>query len=362
MEERDYILWVNLLKKISVKSFYDLYDYFKDMKSLYHASRDALTYCPIIDEKKIFEILTSKEDCLLEKHLELLQKNHIQYMTIQDPEYPPILKNIYLPPPVIYYCGQMETSLFENCISIVGSRNASYYGLKMSERIALDLAHSGITVVSGLARGIDSMAHIGALKNNGKTIAVLGNGVNVVYPKENKYLYKQIIETGLVISEFPPGTQPLTYNFPRRNRIVSGLSLGTVVIEAAAKSGSLITAKYALEQGREVYALPGNVNTPNSKGTNLLIKEGAKIITCCKDILEDIFPMFSATNTEKEETNPISLTEDEKQILKYIKMGYWDVDKLHQKMNLPINSIHYILTTLEIKNKIIIHKGSYYVK
>lgn len=362
MEERVYILWMNLLKKISVKDFYDLYDYYQDMKTVYCTHRNDLALCPVLDEKKIAEIITSKEECLLEKHVELLNKKHIKYMTIQDPEYPSILKNIYLPPPVIYYCGQLEDSLFENCISIVGSRNASYYGLKISEQIALDLANSGITVVSGLARGIDSMAHIGALKNKGKTIAVLGNGVDVIYPKENKYLYKQIIETGLVMSEFSPGTQPIHYNFPRRNRIVSGLSLGTVVVEAASKSGSLITAKYALEQGREVYALPGNINTPNSKGTNLLIKDGAKIITSCKDILEDIFPMFSATNIKKEEKNLIYLTEDEKQILKYIKMGYWDVDKLNQKINLPIHSIQYILTTLEIKNKIIIHKGNYYVK
>ena len=362
MEERDYILWINLLKTINVKIFYGLYDYFEDIKSVFHTSHDELLSCPIIDEKIILEIVTSKEECLLEKHVELLQKKQIKYMTIQDKEYPTILKNIHLPPPVIYYCGQVETSLFENCISIVGSRNASYYGIRMSEQIALDLAHSGITVVSGLARGIDSMAHIGALKGKGKTIAVLGNGLDIVYPKENKHLYKEITEKGLVMSEFPPGTQPIHYNFPRRNRIVSGLSLGTVVIEAASKSGSLITAKYALEQGREVYALPGNVNTPNSKGTNLLIKDGAKIVTSCKDILEDIFPMFSAKSKEKEEINPVDLNEDEKQILKYIKMGYWDADKLHQKMNLPINAIHYILTTLEIKNKIVIHKGSYFVK
>ncbi|MPW25853.1 DNA-protecting protein DprA [Alkalibaculum sp. M08DMB] len=362
MKEKEYILWINLLQTITVKNYYDLYDYFDNMESLYQCSEDQLSACPVLDDKNIEEIKSSKCNLLLEQHLDTLKNKNIEYITIQDEQYPPILKNIHLPPPIIYYRGKISNSIFDNCISIVGSRNASYYGLKSSEKIALDLASKNITIVSGLARGIDSMAHVGALKAKGKTIAILGNGIDIIYPKENKYLYKQITEIGLIMSEFPPGTKPINYNFPRRNRIVSGLSLGTVIIEAACKSGSLITAKYALEQGREVYALPGNVNNTNSKGTNLLIKEGAKIITSCNDILEDIFPMFSASDRKKEVTDLTNLTNEEIQILKLIKMGYWDSDKLHQKLNLPIKSINYLLTTLEIKNKIVIYKGNYFVK
>ncbi len=362
MKEREYILWVSLLNSISVKNFYNLYVYFDSISSLYHSSQEELSRCNLFNLVQIQDIVSSKSDDTLEEHLELLQQKKINYLTINDDSYPIILKNIYLPPPVLYYYGEIQEISFESSISIVGSRSASYYGLKMSEKIALELASLGITVVSGMARGVDSMAHVGAIKGGGKTVAVLGNGVDIVYPKENKNLYKEIMENGLVLSEYPPGTQPLPYNFPRRNRIISGLSMGIVVVEAAAKSGSLITAKYALEQGREVYALPGNVNNRNSTGTNLLIKDGAKLVTSCKDILDDVFPMFSFKKEESKPHEEINLSKEESEIIKYIKMGYWDADKLCQKLNLPIHQIQNTLTMLEIKGRIAIYKGNYYIK
>lgn len=360
MDERDYILWISLIKSISVKAYYDLYHFFEDIKTLYHAKREELLTCVLLNSKIIGDIEKSKDEKILEKHMELLKSKNISFITIADDMYPSALKHIYLAPPVLYYLGNLSPSVFENTISIVGSRNASYYGLKMSEQISQELASAGITVVSGFARGIDSMAHVGTLKAKGITVAVFGNGVDVVYPKENRHLYKEIMEKGIILSEFLPGTQPQAYHFPRRNRIISGLSMGTVIIEAAEKSGSLITAKYALEQGREVYALPGNVNNSTSRGTNILIKEGAKIVTSCKDILEDIFPMFSAKDENPSKQS--SLTDEEREVIKYIKLGYNNADRLYQKSQIPIKSINYILTALEIKNKLVIHKGNYYVK
>lgn len=362
MEEREYILWISLLQSINIKKFYDLYTYFDSIKSLYYCSQEELFRSNLLNLEQIQEIVSSKSKKYLEKHLDLLQQKKIKYISINDDSYPFILKNIYLPPPVLYYYGCIEDVSFESSVAIVGSRSASYYGLKMSEKIASELASLGITIVSGMARGVDSSAHIGTLKGGGKTVAVLGNGIDVIYPKENGNLYKEIIENGLVLSEYPPGVQPMPYNFPRRNRIISGLSMGIVVVEAAAKSGSLITARYALEQGREVYALPGNVNNKNSTGTNLLIRDGAKLITSCKDILDDVFPMFSSKKEKSEPLDEANLTKEEKEMIKYIKMGYWDADKLCQKLNLPIHEIQNTLTMLEIKGRIAIYKGNYFIK
>ena len=202
-------------------------------------------------------------------------------------EYPVILKNIYNPPNELFIAGEILSS-DSNAVAIVGTRRATHYGLGNAEKLAYDLAIRGITVVSGLARGIDSAAHRGALRAGGRTIAVLGSGHNKIYPPENRKLYYEIIKKGAVISEFPPDTAPSKTSFPKRNRIISGLSKGIVVIEAPERSGALITADFALEQGREVFAMPGNIDTGRSIGTNRLIKEGAKLIENVSDILEEL--------------------------------------------------------------------------
>ncbi|MFZ7132084.1 MAG: DNA-processing protein DprA [Eubacteriales bacterium] len=361
MEEREYILGFNLIKGITPKIYYEIYTYFQSIEELYNGGIQQLKSCPILSKSHISELINHRKLGVLASHLDILKKKKIQYVSIIDNDYPDILKHIHNPPPILYYKGNIQEDLFHHCISIVGSRKASYYGLKMSEKTAYELSKGDITVVSGLARGIDTTAHVGALKAQGRTIAVLGNGVDVAYPKENKHLYHRIAETGLILSEFPPGTPPMAYNFPRRNRIISGLSMGTVIIEASLKSGSLITAKYALEQGREVYALPGNVNNLNSMGTNALIREGAKIVLETKDILNDIFPMFSF-ETQRNREDEASLSEEEKMILQCIKLGYNDANKIYQKCDYSIPGINAILTTLEIKNKILIHKGNYFIK
>ncbi len=206
-------------------------------------------------------------------------------VTMADDEYPKNLLNIYDPPPYLYVKGRLLAG--ERSMAVVGSRFASQYGKIVAEGISRDLANNGFTVVSGMARGIDTAAHKGAMTIGGRTIAVLGSGIDVAYPPENKGLYEEICRNGAVVSELPMGAEPLSEHFPARNRIISGISMGVLIVEASLKSGSLITAACAAEQGREVFAVPGNINSNGSKGTNKLIKDGAKLVEGAGDILEE---------------------------------------------------------------------------
>ena len=210
----------------------------------------------------------------------------IQILSIKNPQYPLLLKQIYDPPKILYVLGNIDI-LNNLSIAIVGCRDASKYGKICAKYFAYNLASKGINIVSGLAKGIDSFSHIGAIDAKGKTIAVIGSGLDVIYPKENEILAKQILKNGgTIISEYPLGTKPNKNNFPARNRIISGLSRGVIIVEAKEKSGSLITANFALEQGREVFAVPGNINSINSIGTNNLIKDGAIPVCNYSDVLQ----------------------------------------------------------------------------
>lgn len=224
----------------------------------------------------------------VERELQCARLNGVQIVTLQDPLYPPRLACIYDNPACLYVKGDLRDDDIN--IAFVGSRTASAHGLFTTERLCRELALRGATIVSGMARGIDSAAHRGALAGRGRTIAVLGCGLDIVYPPENAKLFDSIAANGAVISEFSFGTPPNAPNFPARNRIISGLSLGVVVVEAGEKSGSLITARIALEQGREVFAVPGSIDVSSSRGTNKLIKQGAKLIENIDDILEEILP------------------------------------------------------------------------
>jgi DNA processing protein len=223
-----------------------------------------------------------------EKELEALEKINANWITFWSHNYPKNLKNIFAPPIILYYTGNIEENV-NNSVAIVGTRMASRYGKQMAEQFSKDLCNSGITVISGMARGIDSAAHRGALATGGKTIAVIGSGLDVIYPAENKKLFNEISENGAVISEYKLGTKPDAQNFPKRNRIISGLSLGTLVIETKAIGGALQTAAFALDQNREVFAVPGNLGVMQSEGTNLLIQKGeAKLVRNHNDILEEL--------------------------------------------------------------------------
>lgn len=240
-----------------------------------------------IKKEAIINIEKSKNKELLKRYEEYIYNHEIEVIAISDVNYPAALREIYDPPITLFAKGNL-TLLGEKSIGVVGSRDATQYGFNTAKELSYSLSQNNIVIVSGLAKGIDKAAHIGALNANGNTIAVLGCGIDICYPKENVVIYKEILKKGLIISEYIVGTKPEAGNFPARNRIISGLSNGVVIVEAKSKSGAIITADFALEQGRTVYAVPGNINSVQSGGTNELIKQGAKVITSVNDILEDL--------------------------------------------------------------------------
>lgn len=261
---------------------------FKNPKNIYHANQKDFLNIKIkgFGEKIINNILEKDTKNIVEKHLDYMIKNNIDIITIEDDEYPKLLKHIYDKPVILYIKGNKKI-LNNKSISIVGCREPSIYGQKAAKYFAYNLAKREINIISGLAKGIDSCSHIGALMANGKTVAVIGNGLDMIYPKENNGLANEIIKKGgAIITEYPLGVKPEKLNFPARNRIISGISKGLIVVEAKAKSGTLITVDFALEQGRDVFVVPGNINSINSIGTNELIKQGAKLVTNYKDILD----------------------------------------------------------------------------
>ena len=282
----------------------------------------------------------------------LSAKNKIRALRLTDEGYPTNLKYIYDPPPTLYIKGNIIPQ--DNiAIAIVGSRQASYYGLKNAQELAFELALKNITIISGLARGVDSAAHRGALKAKGRTIAVLGSGLNMIYPVENKGLAEEISQNGAVISEFSQDTPPHRQNFPRRNRIISGLSLGVLVVEAAKRSGALITVGFALEQGREVFALPGKIDSFTSQGTHDLIKQGAKLVESTEDIIEELEPLRSSqtnqTRSESKTKIEPNLPQEQKQVYSCLSCEPLHIDELAQKANLSYGRLLTCLLKLEYK-------------
>lgn len=260
---------------------------------------------PFISEKIQKKIVSEKEK------VEKILGNNSRFIFYEDKEYPQLLKEINNPPLVLFYLGDISLLKYEIKIAIVGSRNASDYGLNYTEKFAKELSEYNIVIISGMAAGIDGRAHKGALKEKGKTIAVLGSGINVPYPSCNRNLYNEICNSGLVISEYLPDTPPYKQNFPRRNRIVVGLSKGLLVTQAAFKSGSMISAKLASEFNRDVFALPGNINLKQSTGTNWLIKNGAKLVTEVEDILVEYNIKKKEKKNYKNESKILQLIKDE---------------------------------------------------
>ena len=283
----NYWIWFATIKGLGPVQKKKLLALYGTPEKIYNTPIDEIESSGILKKGISNEIEKSKNVSLINKYEQYIQKSNIQLINITDENYPELLKEIYDPPITLFCKGNIKL-LNQKAFSIVGCRNATSYGNLMSKEIAYKLAKENILIVSGLAKGIDASAHKGALLANGKTIAVLGCGVDIPYPFENIELYKEIIQKGLVISEYIVGTKPEAGNFPARNRIISGLSKGLLVVEATNKSGSMITVDFALEQGRSVYAIPGNINSKNSSGTNELIKQGAKLVTSYEEILEDI--------------------------------------------------------------------------
>jgi DNA processing protein len=288
------------------------------------------------------------------------EKKQIKIMTINDESYPQLLKEIY-DPPVVLFCKGILLPQDNFGLAVVGSRQLSDYGKRVTEKFAFELASCGITIVSGLARGIDSVAHISALSAQGRTIAVLGSGILKIYPPENKKLSEQIIQRGAILSEFYPETPPKRENFPKRNRIISGMTIGTLVTEATTNSGALITAKLALEQGREVFAVPGNINSKNSEGTNFLIKNGAKLVQKIEDILEEIkpfIPSLKESYISLESTIKVDLNDEENAIFSLLDKPL-NLEEIVLKTGFGISRILEILLKLEINGLISRFEGKY---
>lgn len=362
MVDDDIKYWIALkwLKGVGNLSFKSLLDTFGSPRKVFEANPHSLATVPGIDLQTAKYIHNFNQWDKIKKELDTAQKLGVSIITCHDSLYPQPLLKIYDSPPYFYIKGCFQAD--EINVAVVGSRVASTYGKFSTERLCRELALKGITIVSGLARGIDSSAHRGALSGKGRTIAVMGTGLDVIYPAENKKLFEAILENGAVISEFPFHTPPNAYNFPTRNRIISGISLGVVVIEAGDKSGSLITARLALEQGREVFAVPGNIDSSRSKGTHKLIKEGAKLVESADDILEDILPQIDrhkitypasssnriCTKAEKKK-NDVIMTDEEKSILRLLSSEPVSVDAIIQSSGNNSHKTLNILLTLELK-------------
>lgn len=304
-------------------------------------------------------LLNSAPEEILLKEAKALAAFSAHRVTILDAEYPLMLKNIVDAPVSLYVRGVIPVNVETSC-AIVGSRFPSLYGMEVAERFSRELTEAGMLVVSGMAKGIDTAAHQGALKAGGNTMAVLGSGLDVVYPSENQKLFDKICKNGCVISEFPFGTQPDPFNFPRRNRIVSGLSLGVVVVEANIKSGALITARLAGEQGREIFAVPGRVDSRLSQGPHALIKQGAKVALNIEDILEELPIKREGHKKEQETSEAEELSSDEKRIYALIKEGSDSLEGLMLKTGLDPASLFGPLLSLEIRRLIKEKPGKVY--
>lgn len=291
LEEKRYWIWLSLIPNLGYKKKQMLLQKYKNPQIIYHLKEKELSHIKGIGEKTVKNILDEENKKKVKYHIEYMLKNNIDIISMWEKEYPFMLKNIYDPPISLYYKG--DKSIFNNpAIGIVGCREATQYGESVARYFSYHLAKRQFNIISGLAKGIDSYAHMGTICvqkekiNCGKTIAVLGNGLDRIYPKENEKLAEQIVERGgMILSEYPLGTKPEKVNFPARNRIISGMSKGILVVEAKEQSGTLITVDFALEQGREVFVVPGNINSRNSIGTNRLIQQGARLITNVNEIL-----------------------------------------------------------------------------
>lgn len=299
----------------------------------------------------------------IDQDLRWLEADHHFVLTIEDSMYPQQLRDIPDPPALLYVTGDPEL-LQTPQLAIVGSRNATRGGLSTAKAFSHHLAASGIGITSGLALGIDAAAHQGALEANGITIAVAGTGLDGIYPARNRQLGEQIARHGALVSEFPIGTRPSAENFPRRNRIISGLSLGTLVVEAAIKSGSLITARVASEQGREVFAIPGSIHNPLARGCHSMIRQGAKLVETADDILEELGPLLKLEISPpvSEDIEPEKLDGDHKRVLKAIDYDPTPVDMIIKRSELPAQEVSSILLILELNGEISSEPGGYYIR
>ena len=339
--------WIgfNLVKGIGPARLKTLIEHFGSVGAAWDAPVNALRQTSL-GTKLIDSMVDVRSGDLLNRTWDYLQQNNIGVITWQEAGYPRYLMEIDLPPPVLYVRGEIRDE-DDWAVAVIGTRRVTSYGRQVAADVAGMLARNGLTVVSGLARGVDSIAHQTSLESNGRTLAVLGCGIDRVYPPENRALMDQIPEHGAVITDYPPGTKPEASNFPARNRIISGLARSVVVVEAGSRSGALITASFAAEQGREVFAVPGNIFSPSSKGANRLIQQGAHPLLNPQDILE----LLNLEMINEQRSARTALPEDatEAQLYHILGTEALHVDEIRAQSDLPIEKVTATLTLMELK-------------
>ncbi|HBO97750.1 MAG TPA: DNA-protecting protein DprA [Candidatus Omnitrophica bacterium] len=368
MIESHALLTLNAVPGVGNATTRKLLEYYGSATKVLSLTENDLAADQAVSGKLAAAIAQFPKEQFLAKELALIAQHGVCVLTFHDEEYPESLREIADSPVVLYVKGRLPENLSLS-IAVVGSRNASLYGNSIAGQWSARLAEAGFTIVSGMARGIDTAAHTGALKARGHTVAVLGCGLSTVYPPENEKLFAEIASGGAVISEFPMTMPPVAQNFPRRNRIISGLSMGVIVVEAAVKSGALITADFALEQGREVYAVPGKVDSPTSKGVHGLIKQGAKLVSCVEDILEDIHPQllreFQGSVTPPERKDPVAsgaMNATEQQVYGFISDRPVHIDHLIDRCGTDALRVTTVLSCLELKHLIKQLPGKLFVR
>jgi DNA processing protein len=357
-DNRGYWLGFGLVKGIGPARVRALLDAFGDVETAWNARRDDLRSVGL-NATLIDALIEARARIDLDAELDRIERAGYTLLTWEDPKYPERLLEIDAPPPVLYVWGSIE---YEDrwAAAIVGTRKPTGYGKDVAHEVATTMARNGVTVVSGLARGIDSVAHRAAVEAGGRTLAVLGSGVDYVYPREHRHLAEQIAEVGAVLSDYPLGTRPEAGNFPPRNRLISGLALVVVIVEAGVSSGALITAEFAADQGREVFAVPGSIYKYASKGTNRLIQSGARPLLSADEVLEAL----NLDVLARQETVSEALPEDEteRQLLQALTGEPLHVDELGVLCGLPVSQVNAALAMLELKGRVRQVGGMHYMR
>lgn len=348
MDDRKYWVGFNLIRGIGAVRMQALVAYFGDLGSAWSAAPNELAEAGL-GLKVIERVIGARQSVDLERVWEKIEKQGIKILTWQDETYPQRLKEVEQPPPVLYLRGEyLPDDLF--AVAIVGTRRVTPYGRQITEELSSFLAANGMTVISGLARGVDAVAHHAALRARGRTIAVLGSGVDKIYPPEHRALADQMMERGAILSDYAPGTPPDASNFPPRNRIISGLSLAVVVVEAGETSGALITAEFAAEQGREVFAVPGSILAPQSKGTNKLIQNGALPLLSVNDLMQALD--ITRVGEHKAARKIVPGDAIEARLYSVLSSEPLHVDEIRSQSELPIEKVSAALALMELKGMV----------
>ncbi len=329
---------------------------FQNPEAIFKAEQEELTAVPGIVPELVQAITSYQRSAETAARLKTLRTLGVKIIDFLDPEFPENLRNLPHMPPVLFIRGEIKPG-DRQAVAVIGTRRPSHYGQRVAERLAAELARAGLTVVSGLARGIDTCAHRAALTVGGRTIAVIGSGIDVIYPPENRQLTEQIVASGAVVSEFPPGTGPLAINFPKRNRLISALSRAVIAVEAYEKSGVLSTCSWAWEQERPVFAVPGRIDDERSLGTNRLIQQGARLITGTQEVLESLGMTAPAETPRSVEPLP-----DEKPVLEAVGTEPAHIDEICAATGMPIPKLMTLLFQLEVKGLVRQLPGKFFVR